>query len=295
MEIDPLELTWSMVNQGQTLSEAFHRHETLAVKLHELFLTDRGESPEADRVRDDMDLTWRKLSAKEIEWDNGIAEDLNALEDETVDELPDLDQLDAFSRRLNANEWLPDLSDQENRFLLLSILRKELKIHPEFVRIIRSIQVENYLAIKLFEVALLISQTSEKKWAEFRVFSVNALQQLGRTQEMKEKSRHLLEGINDYTPDFVNDACEILFNLGVQDSVVPMQNALRQAIDNVRILRESEYRSSKSDRKELSELEASLAAKLGALIGPAATVKEFPVSHSTRSIFRHSTKLEPVA
>jgi hypothetical protein len=284
-----------MAIQGQTLSVEFHRHEKLAVKLHELFLAGLGESPDAEEIRDKMDVTWRKLSAKEVEWDNEIAEDLNALEDETIDDLPELKQLDEFYRRLNANEWLPDLSDADNRFFILSYLRKELKAHPDLVQIIRSIQVENYLALKLFEVSLVISQVSEKKWPEFRIFSVKALQGLGRTQEMMEKAKHLLQGMLDESPGFVNEACEILLGLGVQDSLMPMQNVLRKAIENIGLLRKSESRVSETDRKELSELEASLVAKLGALIGPNEIVKEFPASHSARSLFRRSAKLEPAA
>lgn len=218
-----------------------------------------------------MDVTWKKLSAKEVEWDNGIAEDLNALEDETMDELPELDQLDEFYRRLNANEWLPDLSDEDNRFFILSYLRKELKAHPEFVQIIRSIQVENYLALKLSEVALLISQATEEKWPEFQIFSIRALHQLGRNQEGMEKATCLLEVIGEDSPDFLNQACEILLDLGVQISSVSMETTLRNAIRNVRELRTLPEFSTAKEQEELSGLETSLTEKLGAVINPAAS------------------------
>lgn len=290
-----MELTQGMTNQGQTLSEEFHRHETLAVKLHELFLAGLGESPEAEEIRDQMDFTWRKLSTEEIEWDNGIAEDLNNLENHISSALPSLVQIDEFQRKLFAEPWFAEANELRRRMQVLAFLRKEYKANKASAFGVRRAQVDQYFELTLYRVGLLISEVSEKIWPEFRISTIRGLRFLNRNSEAIEKAKSILKSPASVTPDEVNFACDILFDLGTTTSDVSIEKAIRHAIQDLQVFRSTIADSQIQVQNELTILEASLAAKLGALIGPTATVKEFPASHATRSLFRHTAKLEPVA
>lgn len=60
-------------------SEAVHEYVRLLLELHQLIANDRGDSEAADRVRDQMDGPWRKLTPQEIQVLRGLSSDLYSL------------------------------------------------------------------------------------------------------------------------------------------------------------------------------------------------------------------------
>src|SRR6266566_2413562 len=62
----------------------FVQHESLLRRLHELMAAGKGDSDEADAVRDQMDVSWRALSREEIARLDGLSADLYMLEGEEV-------------------------------------------------------------------------------------------------------------------------------------------------------------------------------------------------------------------
>ena len=51
------------------------------LQIHRLWVDGKGESPEADAIRDAMDGPWSRLSDSERERVRGLSEDLNSIND----------------------------------------------------------------------------------------------------------------------------------------------------------------------------------------------------------------------
>lgn len=54
------------------------------LQIHRLWVVGKGESPEADAIRDAMDGPWNLLSDAERERARGLSEDLNSINDPTL-------------------------------------------------------------------------------------------------------------------------------------------------------------------------------------------------------------------
>src|SRR4051794_3415239 len=59
-------------------------YEALLKRLHELNATGRGETEEADLLRDEMDRPYGELDAEEIERLRGLSADLQMLQDDEI-------------------------------------------------------------------------------------------------------------------------------------------------------------------------------------------------------------------
>jgi hypothetical protein len=59
-------------------------YEDLLKKHHRLIAEGKGESEEADAVRDEMDRPERELSREELAWLNGLSADLYVLQDDEI-------------------------------------------------------------------------------------------------------------------------------------------------------------------------------------------------------------------
>jgi hypothetical protein len=67
-------------------------YETLLKKLHRLMAEGKGDSEEADAVRDEMDRPERELNREELARLNGLSADLYMLQDDEMFEPPDPDE-----------------------------------------------------------------------------------------------------------------------------------------------------------------------------------------------------------
>src|SRR5436853_6700390 len=89
----------------------FVQYETLLRRLHELMAAGKGDTDEADTVRDEMDLPWRALRRKEIARLDGLSADLYMLEDDEVFEAAEPEERTAerlgteLERAWNQGQW----------------------------------------------------------------------------------------------------------------------------------------------------------------------------------------------
>jgi len=61
------------------IDDNFRLYGSLLVRLHRLFERERGDSPEADALRDAMDAPWENLSDAQRSAASGLLADLNAI------------------------------------------------------------------------------------------------------------------------------------------------------------------------------------------------------------------------
>jgi hypothetical protein len=70
------------MNAGRPAEESPLRAYTrLLLRLHELIAAGKGDTANADAVRDEMDAPWRSLGSAEQELAGGLSEDLYAISD----------------------------------------------------------------------------------------------------------------------------------------------------------------------------------------------------------------------
>src|SRR4051812_20583468 len=59
------------------INEPYKEYIRLLQRLHQLLVEGKGESPEADELRDGMDIPWESLNPEQRERVGGLAADLN--------------------------------------------------------------------------------------------------------------------------------------------------------------------------------------------------------------------------
>ena len=201
--------------------------------------------------------------------------------------MPEDEQVNELIGKLSSTELYHGVKDTERHFAVLDFLRNDLIKHPSMVRLIRGFQVNCYLDLQLEKVALLMSRECEKIDIEFRITTSKALWNLGCKIEAKEQAVKFFSSIQEFDADYVNNACHILFELGIEGNVEHLEEIIRKAIRDVREMRHMLPRRSAEEQLQLTELETSLASKLGSIIGPEATAKEFKVANAVSSMRRH--------
>jgi tetratricopeptide (TPR) repeat protein len=104
----------------------FAEYESLLRRLHCLMAAGKGDTDEADAVRDDMDKPWRQLGREELARLDGLSADLYMLEDNEIFEPADTDE--ETHGRLQAE--LREAWSQEKWEDVLSLLRKDRTFGP---------------------------------------------------------------------------------------------------------------------------------------------------------------------
>jgi tetratricopeptide (TPR) repeat protein len=61
------------------VDERYEEYVRLLRQLHQLWIEEQGESPQADALRDQMDVSWEKLTPEQREIIGGLASDLNCI------------------------------------------------------------------------------------------------------------------------------------------------------------------------------------------------------------------------
>ena len=96
--------------------EGYREYVRLLLGLHGLFVEGKGESPEADALRDRMDAAWEKLDHEQVEGVAGLASDLNWVRRGpaplgTLKAGPVEDDLLALNHSIRSGEWHQVLKD----------------------------------------------------------------------------------------------------------------------------------------------------------------------------------------
>jgi hypothetical protein len=99
-----------MKTSATVLETPFRAYARLLLQLHDLIATGQGDAPEADAVRDEMDIPWEDMTPAEQERAGGLSEDLYALAEttpRTVQMLPEERQKwgQEFASAFGAKDW----------------------------------------------------------------------------------------------------------------------------------------------------------------------------------------------
>jgi hypothetical protein len=73
-----------MSNSHFSINEPYRLHVRQLRSLHQFFVEGKEDSPEADALRDEMDVTWDQLSAEQQQSIGGLSADLNWIIDGPV-------------------------------------------------------------------------------------------------------------------------------------------------------------------------------------------------------------------
>lgn len=97
-------------------SQAFRNSVDLVLRVHQLMSADRGESPEANRLRAQSEKPWYEMTEDEQELAGGLSEDLYSIGQswETAEDSGD-DFTALFKEAQESDRWLPFLSRLRRR------------------------------------------------------------------------------------------------------------------------------------------------------------------------------------
>jgi len=153
------------------------QYERLLDELSRLMAEGKGDTNEADAVRDEMDAPWYKLSQEEIDRLRGVSADLYMLQEEEVYEPYDGTQeelITALSEPLSRNDYEA----------ILLLLRKGTPfLRPAQVASLRG---RCYAMLGHLETGLLFlryAAEQEPDQVTHRLYILGLLTQLNRTQE----------------------------------------------------------------------------------------------------------------
>src|SRR5579871_6740661 len=106
------------------------RSESLLKDLHRLIAEGKGDSDEADTLRDAMDIPWRTLSREEIDRLNGLSSDLYMLQNDEMYEQYDSSEWTEDRLRYEIGTALKRRTQQDWE-RLLALLRKGPTFMPQ--------------------------------------------------------------------------------------------------------------------------------------------------------------------
>ena len=111
----------------QSFSESLnYRSEIRAIlRLHRLWLEGRGESPEADALRDATDGHWEFLTDVERKRIRGLSEDLNSIESQLFGQPPTEMNVQAQAKLVEVHE-ARQRGEWDNALELLRLLRNDV-------------------------------------------------------------------------------------------------------------------------------------------------------------------------
>ena len=66
------------------MKEAMEQYKTLLRVLHEMQISERGDSQQADAIRDEMDIPWRNMTLEEVHHCDGYSEGLYAMTESSL-------------------------------------------------------------------------------------------------------------------------------------------------------------------------------------------------------------------
>ena len=99
-----------MISTPTTIDRPFAEYVSLLRRLHRLFTDGKGDSAEADALRDEMDVPWHELTEEERGIVSGLAADLNSIRRGAVSSGKSREELlqenePALARAYRAGEW----------------------------------------------------------------------------------------------------------------------------------------------------------------------------------------------
>ena len=192
--------------RGQTDSDPLSAYTERLLRLHQLISSGEGDSDQADQLRDEMDAPWNNLNASQIRLIDGLSEDLYSADVTTPGNVAETESPSEFKQAVEDGEWEA----------VLEISRK-MRLEPQELDILRGVCWAHLgqpkIAAEFFDRA---AQRGDLR-AEQEVWRLMCFVRAGRSEEVLDRSRHILSHETDPLLRF--PAGLVLFNLVTQGSI----------------------------------------------------------------------------
>lgn len=210
-------------------------HTRLLRRLHELFQADRGDSEEADSIREEMGAHWYAMSEQERERMSGLSEDLYALGESTVRAV----QMNTAEREEWSHDGAKAFAERDfDRALML--LRKPPSDMPQ--PMVWFLQARCWARLGDLETALVFMSAAAAKDRGFAVFQLSLLEQLRHDEQATNLARSLIDDPQSDYLDLYSSAGTILSQLEELSEQERIRNlrhlvaALTKALEQVRLI-----------------------------------------------------------
>lgn len=202
--------------------EAFSEYVRLLLRLHELIAAGKGDTDEADELRDEMDSQWRRLDAQRLALADGLSADLYTI---GIDrESPDTEPDEADGKRFT------DAVQREDWRLVLDLLREiESDLPPNQVAGERGYCWAYLSQPDVALVFLREKQRFEPFDVSEEVMRLTCLIQANRLDEAAARAREIAE--DESEPALLLKAAEVLFVKASQSASAENDSLRQVAID----------------------------------------------------------------
>lgn len=204
--------------------------ETLLKELHRLISEGKGDSDEADAVREEMDEPWWKLTQEEQARLNGLSADLYMLQGAEVFE--PLPQEERTRERLGAA--LKEAKDRRDWQQVLALLRKgPVYLSPDEIAFIRA---EAYKELGHLDTALMFIDYAAMSKPQNVIYDWKAteiLLRLGRFDEVRLRTDKQLQN-KDLVPVFLIQSASFMVGVARHRSTEEASSLYQQAIKLLR-------------------------------------------------------------
>lgn len=173
-----------MVESARNVNPHFTSYIRLLVQLHQLIAEGKGESDDADRVRDQMDVHWYQLNGEELALADGLSADLYTLgvDRSSPASKPSDASWNAFSQAAERQDWCK----------ALEILRaSEIHLPPALVAYIRG---ACWAYLEQFDVAIVFFRERERLQpldAAEEALLLSCLIRAGKTEEAVSRAERI--------------------------------------------------------------------------------------------------------
>lgn len=210
-----------MIRQSSNEESALSAYIGMLLDLHELIRTGRGDSAEADELRDRMDAPWRRLEASEIALVDGLSADLHTLgvkRDAPDRDASDGDESKRFEQAFQQEDWASALE---------AIRTNEPRLAPRTVSFCRGVcwahLGEPEVAISFLNDAASFEPLAPDEEFWLLMCAVQAghwTEVVGRAREIARATTH---------PLLLLEASIVLFRAAMEEAQVDAEAAFHEA------------------------------------------------------------------
>lgn len=175
-----------MVTASSTCEPPARAYSTLLQELHTLMIEGKGESAEADSIRDAMDAPWYALTAEEQDRLRGLSEDLYALAENGAPSVV----MSPQERRLWGQQF-KEAFDRHDWDRALTLLRRPP--HDAMPDLIPFLQSRCWEQLGDLSVALVFMREAERLNPDNAIHAINLLWNLGRTADAVDYADRILK------------------------------------------------------------------------------------------------------
>lgn len=231
-----------------------HTFARLLLRLHGYVVEGKGDSEEADALRDEMDQYWNGMTEAERERLRGLSEDLDVLTEGGVKLIPvSVAQRKEWSQNLK-KAWESEDWDQ----LLKMLRRPPSDVRPDAAAFL---QARCWEHLGDLETALVFAQAAERLNSENAAFVMLILQQLDRLEAATECAARIIDN-PEATYETLYLAASVLLAAAQRSSPIQATHLLGRIVEALRRAHSS-VRKCPPNRRTFPETESSIVCMLG--------------------------------